>query len=597
QGEDVVAGIRTPQQIDRLKHILPEAYNQLIRILKRLERHYRDVQDVEFTIEDGRLWILQTRVGKRTARAAIRIAVDMAKERLISRKEAVLRITPQEIDHILHPMIDSREKKRPFASGLPASPGAAVGSIVFQADEAMRIGKTRSVILVRNETSADDVGGMKVSKGFLTSRGGMTSHAAVVARGMGKPCIVGCDAIRIDYDRKIFTVGDEVFKEGDVITIDGTEGKVYKGTLKLIEPEITREARILLKWADQFRRLKIRTNADTGGDAKVARDFGAEGIGLCRTEHMFFAKDRIQAMREMIIAKDTEGRKRALAKLLPMQKKDFKEIFRVMDGLPVTIRTLDPPLHEFLPREKEEIESLAREMGVDPGELTMIVNSLIEANPMLGHRGCRLGITYPEITEMQAQAIIEAACEVKKEGVKVLPEIMIPVVAERNEFKHQKEIVVRVANETIKKYGVRVKYLVGTMIEIPRAAITADLIATEAEFFSYGTNDLTQTGFGFSRDDIAKFLPYYIEKKILPYDPFQSIDISGIGYLVELGVKRGRKTRPDLKIGICGEHGGEPKSIDFFHRVGLDYVSCSPYRVPIARLAAAHAVLRSEQKG
>jgi len=596
QGEDVVAGIRTPQKIDDLKRILPDAYKELVKILKKLERHYRDVQDVEFTIEEGKLWILQTRVGKRTARAAIKIAVDMAKEGLITKKEAVLRITPQDIDQLLHPMIDPSQKRTPIASGLPASPGAAVGAIVFEAEDAIKLGRSRPVILVRDETSADDVGGMKVAQGFLTARGGMTSHAAVVARGMGKPCIVGCDAIKIDYKKRVFSVDGRVFHEGDVITIDGTEGKVFEGRLKLIEPRMTKEAQTLLKWADRFRRLKVRTNADTGPDAKVAREFGAEGIGLCRTEHMFFAKDRIQAMREMIIAKDEKGRKRALEKLLPMQKEDFKAIFRVMDGLPVTIRTLDPPLHEFLPREREGIEALAREMGIKSDELELIVNSLAEANPMLGHRGCRLGITYPEITEMQARAIIEAACEVRKEGVKVLPEIMIPVVAELNEFKNQKEIVVRIAEETMKRYGVRIRYLVGTMIEIPRAAITADQIATEAEFFSYGTNDLTQTGFGFSRDDIAKFLPYYLERKILPHDPFQSLDIPGIGFLVELGVKRGRKTRRNLKIGICGEHGGDPRSIEFCHRIGLDYVSCSPYRVPIARLAAAHAALRSRQR-
>lgn len=595
QGEDVVAGIRTPQKIGRLGRIIPKAYYELMRILKKLEKHYRDVQDVEFTIEGGKLWILQTRVGKRTAHSAIKVAVDMAKERLISKKEAVMRITPEHIDQLLHPMIDPSQKIRAIASGLPASPGAAVGSVFFEAEDAIEKSKGMSVILVRNETSADDVGGMKVAQGFLTARGGMTSHAAVVARGMGKPCIVGCDAIKIDYDRRIFRVGDLTIKEGDQITVDGTEGAVYKGPLKLIEPKMTREAVTLLKWADAIRRLKIRANADTGPDARTARDFGAEGIGLCRTEHMFFAKDRIQAMREMIIAKDKPGRQKALDKLLSMQKEDFKKIFRAMDGLPVTIRTLDPPLHEFLPREEDEIEALAKAMKISADDLKMIVDSLDEANPMLGHRGCRLGITYPEITEMQTRAIIEAACEVKKEGVKVLPEIMIPVVAELNEFKNQKEIVVRIANETMKRYGLRLKYLVGTMIEIPRAAITADQIATEAEFFSYGTNDLTQTGFGFSRDDIAKFLPFYIETKILPYDPFQSIDIPGVGFLVDLGVKRGRKTRKNLKIGICGEHGGEPKSIAFCHRINLDYVSCSPYRVPIARLAAAHAAIGSKK--
>ncbi|HIE05509.1 MAG TPA: pyruvate, phosphate dikinase [bacterium (Candidatus Stahlbacteria)] len=596
QGEDVVAGIRTPQKIERLRRIQPQAYNELVRILKKLERHYRDVQDVEFTIEAGKLWILQTRVGKRTARAAIKIAVDMVKENLISKKVAVMRIRPEDIDQLLHPMIDPTQKLKPIAKGLPASPGAAVGSVVFEADDAIAKAKKGQVILVRNETSADDVGGMKVSQGFLTARGGMTSHAAVVARGMGKPCIVGCDDIKINYQKRSFQVGDLTIREGDQITVDGTEGTVYKGPLKLIEPRMTREAITLLKWADSFRRLKIRANADTGPDSKTARDFGAEGIGLCRTEHMFFARDRIQAMREMIIAKDEEGRQKALDKLLPFQKEDFKQIFRAMDGLPVTIRTLDPPLHEFLPRERDEIEALAEAMNIPVDDLMMVVNSLDEANPMLGHRGCRLGITYPEITEMQTRAIIEAACEVKKEGVKVLPEIMIPVVAEVNEFKNQKEVVVRVANETMRRYGLKIKYLVGTMIEIPRAAITADQIAREAEFFSYGTNDLTQTSFGFSRDDIAKFLPFYIESRILSHDPFQSIDIPGVGYLVEIGVKRGRKTKPDLKIGICGEHGGEPRSIAFCHKVGLDYVSCSPYRVPIARLAAAHIAIESKRQ-
>ncbi len=597
QGEDVVAGVRTPKPIEELKKEMPKVYRELENVFKKLEAHYRDMQDVEFTIERGRLWILQTRTGKRTALAAVKIAVDMVREGLIPKEEAVMRVTPEQIDQLLHPMIDPKAKYTPLTKGLPASPGAATGEVVFFAEDAIK--KTeegKDVILVRHQTSADDVGGMAKAKGFLTATGGMTSHAAVVARGMGKPCVVGAEDIEIDYDRKEFRVKGNIIKEGEVITIDGSAGEVILGRVPTIQPTITRELDTLLKWADKIRRLGVRTNADMPRDAQIARRYGAEGIGLCRTEHMFFGKDRIGAMREMILADTEEERRKALSKLLPMQKKDFIGLFRVMDGLPVIIRTLDPPLHEFLPQDEETMKEVAEEMGVPVEKIKETVKKLHEANPMLGHRGVRLGITYPEITEMQARAVLEAACEVKKEGKKVIPEIMIPVLSHVKELEKQKEIVDRVAKEVFHKYGFKIKYMVGTMIEIPRAALTADEIAKVAEFFSYGTNDLTQTTFGFSRDDIAKFLPDYIEEGILEDDPFQTLDQRGVGELVKIGLERGKKANPKLEVGICGEHGGDPRSIEFCHRIGLDYVSCSPYRVPIARLAAAQAVLKERKQ-
>lgn len=597
QGEDVVAGIRTPRKIVELKKIIPDAYNKLANILKKLENHYRDLQDVEFTVEQGKLWILQTRAGKRTALANIKIAVEMTMQKLIKRDEAVLRVTPDEINQILHPMIDPTVKYESIATGLPASPGAAVGRVVFDPEVAVNEAKDgKSVILVRLETSADDIHGMEAAKGFLTARGGMTSHAAVVARGMGKPCIVGCEEISIDMNAKTFTAGGVTVKKDDIISIDGTEGKVILGETKLIKPEMTKDVIQLLKWADKFRKLGVRANADRPKDAKIARDYGAEGIGLCRTEHMFFKPERVAAVREMIVAQDENGRRKALAKLLPMQREDFIGLFKAMDGLPVIIRTLDPPLHEFLPKDDESIRELAKEMNIAFADLKKIVVSLHEANPMLGHRGCRLGITYPEITEMQARAVFEAACEVTKMGIKVIPEVMIPVVMEAKELANQRKIVDKIAKETINKYGIKLKYMIGTMIEIPRAALTADEVAKEADFFSYGTNDMTQTTLGFSRDDVAKFVPKYIELGLLQDDPFKTIDINGVGKLLEIGIKLGRKTNPKLEIGICGEHGGDPNSIYFCHRIDMDYVSCSPYRVPIARLSAAHAALADKSK-
>jgi pyruvate,orthophosphate dikinase len=606
QGEDVVAGIRTPQPINKetktepdqvtLEEVMPEAYKTLVEIRDKLERHYKEMQDIEFTIQKGRLWMLQTRTGKRTAKAAIKIAVDMVKEGLIDKKTAIMRVSPEQLDQLLHPMFDPKAKKQVIAKGLPASPGAASGRVVFHADDAEEWNRRgEKVILVRLETSPEDVGGMHAAQGVLTARGGMTSHAAVVARGMGKTCVVGCGAIDVDYTKRQFTVGDLVVKEGDWISIDGSTGEVMLGQVPTVEPQLTGEFAELMSWVDEVRRLGVRTNADTPRDAQVARNFGAEGIGLCRTEHMFFEGDRIKAMREMILAEDETGRRKALDKLLPYQKQDFIGIFRVMEGLPVTIRLLDPPLHEFLPQEEDAQREMAEEMGVSVEKVKARVTALHELNPMLGHRGCRLGIAYPEITEMQARAIFEAACELAKEGVKVVPEVMVPLVGTLGEFVNQKEIIDRVAKETMEKYGVKVNYLVGTMIEVPRAAITADEIAKEAQFFSFGTNDLTQMTFGYSRDDVGKFLPMYIEKGILKEDPFQVLDQEGVGQLVKMGVERGRATRPDLKIGICGEHGGEPSSVEFCHRVGMNYVSCSPYRVPIARLAAAQAVIKEEQ--
>ena len=603
QGEDVVAGIRTPQPINKaggdgtlpsMEEVLPECYAQLMQIQDTLERHYRDMQDIEFTIEKHKLYMLQTRNGKRTAKAAIRIAVDMVEEGLISDKEAVLRVAPEQLDQLLHPSLDPKAPKTIIAKGLPASPGAASGAVVFNSDEAEEAAKIGlKVILVRIETSPEDIHGMHAAQGILTARGGMTSHAAVVARGMGKCCVSGCGDIKVDYRRQSFTAKNGVeVQKGDVITLDGSTGEVMLGQVPTVKPELTGEFGKLMAWVDQYRRLKVRANADTPHDAKVAREFGAEGIGLCRTEHMFFDGERISAVREMILAEDLEGRKKALAKILPMQKGDFLGIFREMKGLPVTIRLLDPPLHEFLPHSDKEIAELAQVMGVPADRLKHKADFLHEFNPMLGHRGCRLGITFPEIYDMQVQAIMEAACElVKNEGFTIVPEIMIPLVAHVKELAILRANTIRVADEVIAKYGVKVEYLVGTMIELPRAALTADQIAAEAEFFSFGTNDLTQTTFGLSRDDAGKFLPFYVEQEILANDPFVALDQSGVGQLVEMGCVKGRQTRPDIKLGICGEHGGEASSVIFCHKIGLDYVSCSPFRVPIARLAAAHAVL------
>jgi len=606
QGEDVVAGIRTPLPISKaqkqkedevsLEEAMPEVYKQLLDVRNILEKHFKDMQDLEFTIERGKLYLLQTRTGKRTARAAVKIAVDMVNEGLIDKEEAVIRITPEQVDQLLHPMIDPKAEYEVIAKGLPASPGAATGKVVFTAEEAVEAKKNgEKVILVRHETSPEDVAGMHSAEGILTARGGMTSHAAVVARGMGKPCVAGCEEIVLDYQAEEFRVKDRVIKKGDIITIDGTTGSVIPGDVPKIEASISGEFEKLMVWADEIRRLGVRANADTPHDAETARKFGAEGIGLARTEHMFFKEDRIPAMREMILADDIEGRKKALEKLLPMQRADFEGLFRAMDGFPVIIRLLDPPLHEFLPKEEDAQRKLAETMGVPFEKVKERVEQLSELNPMLGLRGCRLGILYPEITEMQARAIFEAACNVAKEGVKVIPEVMVPLVGNVNEIKAQKDIITRVAEEVMDEKGVKIKYMVGTMIELPRAALTADEIAQEAEFFSYGTNDLTQTTFGFSRDDVGKFVPMYIEKGILPSDPFRTLDQNGVGQLLKMGLEKGKKTRPELEVGICGEHGGDPASVEFCHRIGMDYVSCSPFRVPIARLAAAHAVIKEKR--
>jgi pyruvate, orthophosphate dikinase len=597
QGEDVVAGIRTPLRIEELKKRLPKAYKELNTIYKKLERHYRDMLDIEFTVQDGKLYMLQTRVGKRTAGAALKIAIDMVKEKLIDKKTAILRIDPLQLDQLLHPMIDPKAQIKVIAKGLPASPGAAVGKVVFTAEDAEKAAERgEKVILVRTETSPEDIGGMNAAQGILTARGGMTSHAAVVARGMGKCCVAGCGAINISEVQKYFTVNDLVVKEGDYITLNGTTGEVMAGQAPLVTPELTGEFGIFMKWVDEFRKLGVRANADTGHDSEVARKFGAEGIGLCRTEHMFFAPERISAVREMILADDTEGRKKALVKILPFQKGDFIEIFRVMKGLPVTIRLLDPPLHEFLPHTDNELRSLALSMEVPFEKLKTRNKVLQEFNPMLGHRGCRLGVTYPEMYEMQVRAIMEAACELSKQRVQVIPEIMIPLVAHVNELKVMRELTVRVAEEVQRTYKTKVRYTVGTMIELPRAAITADEIATQADFYSFGTNDLTQTTFGLSRDDAGRFLPFYVEKGILENDPFITLDQSGTGLLMKIAVDKGRKVKKALKMGICGEHGGDPKSVEFCHKIGLNYVSCSPYRVPIARLAAAQAALKEKSK-
>jgi pyruvate,orthophosphate dikinase len=597
QGEDVVAGIRTPLRIEELKKRLPRAYAELDVIYKKLEKHYKDMLDIEFTVQEGKLYMLQTRVGKRTAAAALKIAIDMVKEKLIDKKTAVLRIDPQQLDQLLHPTIDPKAQTKIVAKGLPASPGAAVGKVVFTAEDAEEAaGRAGKVILVRAETSPEDIGGMNAAQGILTARGGMTSHAAVVARGMGKCCVAGCGAININEVQKYFTVNELIVKEGDYITLNGTTGEVILGEAPLVTPELTGDFGIFMKWVDEFRKLGVRTNADTPHDSEVARKFGAEGIGLCRTEHMFFAPERISAVREMILADDTEGRKKALEKLLPMQKSDFIGIFRAMKGLPVTIRLLDPPLHEFLPHTDDELRALATSMEVPVDKLRARNRVLQEFNPMLGHRGCRLGITYPEIYEMQVRAIMEAACELSKQKVRVIPEIMIPLVGHVNELKMMRELTIKAAEEVRNNYRTKIVYTVGTMIELPRAAITADEIATQADFYSFGTNDLTQTAFGLSRDDAGRFLPYYVEKGILDADPFVTIDRNGVGLLMKIGVEKGRAVKKNLKMGICGEHGGDPDSVEFCHKIGLNYVSCSPYRVPIARLAAAQAALKGKTK-
>ncbi len=607
QGEDVVSGARTPQPVNEttksdpshktLEEIMPEAYKELEGIYKKLEEHYRDMQDIEFTIQKGRLWMLQTRSGKRTAAAAVRIAVEMAKEGLINKEEAIMSIDPEQLDQLLHPTFDPKADKNVITTGLPASPGAATGRIVFHADDAEEWAERgENTILVRIETSPEDIGGMNVAEGILTALGGMTSHAAVVARGMGTCCVAGCGELQVSYKDRTMTVNSKVYKEGDWISLDGSKGEVIEGKVPTIDPELSGDFGELMIWADEVRKLNVRTNADTPYDSNVARNFGAEGIGLCRTEHMFFEGDRIKAVREMILADDEAGRRKALDKLLPYQREDFYGIFKAMHDLPVTIRTLDPPLHEFLPHEEKNQEEMAKEMGITAAEVKLKVDSLHEFNPMLGHRGCRLGISYPEITEMQARAIMEAACQLTKEGVKVYPEIMIPLIGTKAELANQREIVVRVAEQVQKEMNVKVNYMVGTMIEIPRAALTADEVAEEAEFFSFGTNDLTQMTFGFSRDDAGKFLKEYEEKGILTEDPFQTLDQTGVGQLIKIAIEKGRKTKPDLKIGICGEHGGDPKSVGFCHRVGMNYVSCSPYRVPIARLAAAQEALHGEKQ-
>lgn len=600
QGEDVVAGIRTPKHIDDLKQQSPELYEQFVKITQTLEKHYHDMQDMEFTIEEGKLFMLQTRNGKRTARAALKIAVDLVKEGMIDEKQAVMMIEPKALDALLHPQFDPKALKnaKVVATGLPASPGAACGKIVFDADSAVESkANGQNCILVRLETSPEDIEGMYSSEGVLTARGGMTSHAAVVARGMGTCCVAGCSELIVDEEHKTITLGGKKFKEGDYLSLDGSTGNIYGEQIATEPASMSGDFATIMEWSDKFRALHVRTNADTPADAAVAVRFGAEGVGLTRTEHMFFNPDRIPAMREMIVSKTEEERRHALKKLLPMQKQDFKGIYKALEGRPATIRFLDPPLHEFLPTTDEDIKSLAKEMGLTFQALKDTVESLHEFNPMLGHRGCRLAVTYPEIAEMQTQAVIEAAIEVNKEmGYNIEPEIMIPLVGEVKELAYVKSVVVKTADEIIKKAGVKMKYLVGTMIEIPRAALTADKIAAEAEFFSFGTNDLTQMTFGFSRDDAGKFLPDYYAKKVYESDPFARVDIEGVGQLIAMACEKGKAVRPNIKLGVCGEHGGDPSSVNFFHDTGLSYVSCSPYRVPLARLAAAQANIRNPRK-
>lgn len=607
QGEDVVAGTRTPQYITKkarqdakvkapsMEESMPSVYKELYKILKKLEKHYKDMQDVEFTVENKKLWMLQTRSGKRTAKSAIKIAVDMVNEKLISKKEAILRIDPNSLDTLLHPTLDEKSSINVIANGLPASPGAASGKVVFTSEEAERLNDMmQDTILVRVETSPEDIQGMHAAKGILTARGGMTSHAAVVARGMGRPCVSGSSEIDINYDKKTFKTSSIEVKEGEIITIDGSTGRIILGSVPTVKPEVSGDFSKLMSWADSFRKLKVRTNSETPKDTKTARDFGAEGIGLCRTEHMFFDEERILSVREMILSKTVEDRAKALGKLLPHQKKDFIEIFKIMNGLPVTVRLLDPPLHEFLPRTDKEIKEVADVVGLSISEVKSRIDELHEQNPMLGHRGCRLGISFPEIYEMQCRAIFEALCELKNKKIKAaFPEIMIPLVSTEAEIKIMKDLVVRIAQEVQKQNKVKIDYMVGTMIELPRAAIKAKEIAKHAEFFSFGTNDLTQTTFGISRDDSGKFLNDYLDNKIFSIDPFISID-EGVGDLIKIAVERGKQQNKNLKLGICGEHGGDPKSIDFCSKAGLDYVSCSPYRVPVARLAAAQAELKNK---
>ncbi|MEN9415718.1 MAG: hypothetical protein RLZ62_2022, partial [Bacteroidota bacterium] len=622
QGEDVVAGIRTPQQITlegsrrwaklacveederkalypSLEELMPEVYKQLLVAETTLENHYKDMQDVEFTIQEGKLWMLQTRNGKRTGAAMVRIAMEMLRQGMIEEKTAVLRVDPNRLDELLHPVFDSEARKsaRLITRGLPASPGAATGQIVFFADEAEEwAARGRNVILVRLETSPEDLRGMSVAKGILTARGGMTSHAAVVARGMGKCCISGAGALHVDYKNRVVTVNDVTYHEGDWISLDGSTGEIFSGQVPARNAELSGDFGELMRMADKFRRLEIRGNADTPEEAEVARRFGATGIGLCRTEHMFFEGDRIVAVREMILADDEAGRRKALSRLLPMQRGDFEGLFREMSGYPVTIRLLDPPLHEFVPHEEAAQQVMALDMKVSVGKIRMRVEELHEFNPMMGHRGCRLGITYPEITEMQAKAIIEAALNMRAKGIDVKAEIMVPLVDTVREFNAQAAVIRKAADTVFAERGESIHFLIGTMIETPRAAVVADSIGKEAEFFSFGTNDLTQMTFGFSRDDAGKFLPHYLKKGLLDHDPFKTIDQKGVGQLVEMAVRKGREARTDIEMGICGEHGGDPLSVDFFHRAGLDYVSCSPYRVPIARLAAAQAAIREFTK-
>lgn len=618
QGEDVVAGIRTPRQITKegslrwatlqgvseeerkanfpsLEELFPALYRELDELQHKLEMHYRDMQDLEFTIQDGKLWMLQTRNGKRTGPAMVKIAMDMLRDGSLNEEEAIMRVEPNKLDELLHPVFDKNEltKAKILTKGLPASPGAATGKIVFFADDAAEwAAKGEKVILVRLETSPEDLAGMDAAQGILTARGGMTSHAAVVARGMGKCCVSGAGACNVNYRNKTMTIDGTVLKEGDFISLNGTTGEVIQGKVKTVDPEMSGDFAELMKLAEKHTRMYVRTNADTPKDARVAREFGAKGIGLCRTEHMFFEGERIKAMREMILADNEQGRRKALVKLLPIQREDFEGIFEAMHDLPVTVRLLDPPLHEFLPQEPENQAIMAKELGISPEEVKAKVDSLHELNPMLGHRGCRLGNTYPEISEMQARAIMEAAVNLKKKGIRAIPEIMIPLTGTYEEMKLQEEIVRNTCEQVLEENNERIDYLVGTMIEIPRATLIADKIAQTAEFFSFGTNDLTQMTFGYSRDDAGRFLPVYLEKGLLKHDPFQVLDQEGVGQLVRLGVERGRQGRPGLKVGICGEHGGEPSSVEFCHTVGMDYVSCSPFRVPIARLAAAQAVVR-----
>jgi pyruvate, orthophosphate dikinase len=615
QGEDVVAGIRTPYDVQELNGRLPTVYEQLIQIANQLEQHYGDMQDIEFTIEQGKLWLLQTRTGKRTGAAAVKIAVDMVQEGLLDKRAAVMRVEPNQINQLLHPMVDPNAKAEKVTSGLPASPGAAVGRVEFKPEEAARLTADGvPIILVRHETSPDDFQGMVDSEAILTARGGMTSHAAVVARGMGKPCVVGAKDIQINYDEGLVTVGQRIIRRGDWITVDGSSGDVLLGQVAIKQPELDDSFKTIMAWADECRQIRVRANADTGHDATIAREFGAEGIGLCRTEHMFFGEERLAIMREMILAPDRASREAALEKLLPIQRGDFLELFEAMDGLPVTIRLLDPPLHEFLPNYEElqaelmqakltlqransfaDIDGMLKHIW-EREQLLERVDQLRESNPMLGHRGCRLGMLFPEVTTMQARAIFEAACEAFGKGIDVQPEVMVPLVSLETELSSQRALIEEVATEVLGAYGMDIPYTIGTMIELPRAALTADEIAKHADFFSFGTNDLTQTTFGLSRDDSNRFLPFYVSRKVMQADPFQVLDQDGVGQLIQIGVEKGRRSRPDLKIGICGEHGGEPSSIAFCQRNGLDYVSCSPFRVPIARLAAAQAVI-SESSG